>query len=88
MLDPNIKINTVTVRDGVCYVNLDGTFLSQTTNVSADVVIYSIVNSLVELSDINKVQFSVNGESEVTFKETMPLSEIYGRNLDILEQAE
>lgn len=88
MLDPNIKINTVTVRDGVCYVNLDGTFLSQTTNVSADIVIYSIVNSLVELSDINKVQFSVNGESEVTFKETMPLSEIYGRNLDLLEQAE
>lgn len=88
MLDPNIKINTVTARDGVCYVNLDGTFLSQTTNVSADVVIYSIVNSLVELSDINKVQFSVNGENEVTFKETMPLSEIYGRNLDLIEQAE
>ena len=88
MLDPNIKINTVTARDGVCYVNLDGTFLSQTTNVSAEVVIYSIVNSLVELSDINKVQFSVNGENEVTFKETMPLSEIYGRNLDLIEQAE
>nr|MBQ8251899.1 GerMN domain-containing protein [Lachnospiraceae bacterium] len=88
VLDPNIKINAVTVRDGVCYVNLDSTFLAQTTGVSAEVTIYSMVNSLVELSDVNKVQFSVNGENELTFKETMPLSEVYGRNLELVGEAE
>ncbi len=88
VLDPNVKIIAVTARDGICYVNFDSTFLAQTTEVSAETVIYSIVNSLAELSDINKVQFSVDGENEITFKETMPLSEVYGRNLEMIKEAE
>ena len=88
VMDAGIKVIAVTKRDGVCYVNLDSTFLSQTTNVSAEIMIYAMVNSLVELSDINKVQFFVDGENEITLKETMPLSETYGRNLELVEEAE
>ncbi len=59
------KILNVTVTDGVCYVNFDNTFLEQTTGVSSDVLLYSVVDSLTELDHINKVQILVNGSSTV-----------------------
>lgn len=84
-INPDTKLVSVMVSDGTCYVNFDSTFLTQLGNVNADVTIYSIVNSLVELSNINKVQFLINGETDILFKETMPLSETYERNLEIVE---
>ncbi len=86
VLNPQTEIVAVTVRDGVCYVNLDEDFLVSTSNANAEVVIYSITNSLVELNNVNKVQFFVNGENELIYKETMPLSEMYSRNLELVEE--
>ena len=48
-------------------------------NVSTDVAVYSIVNSLVELSNINKVQILINGEVPESFQTTT-----FERNLDIV----
>lgn len=86
VINPDTKVNSVVVKDGVCYVNLDSAFLTQIANVNADVTIYAIVNSLVELPDINKVQFSIDGDTDYSLKEIMPLSETYGRNLEIVEE--
>lgn len=69
VINPATKVLGVTVKDGTCYVNLDNGFLTQTYNVSAEVQIYSIVNSLVELSNINKVQIAVNGNTDMIFRE-------------------
>ena len=54
-------------KDGICYVNLDSSFLTVVNNVSTEVAVYSIVNPLVELDNINKVQILVNGEVPSTF---------------------
>ena len=70
-------------KDGICYVNLDDNFLMVVNNVSIDSAIYSITNSLVELSNINKVQILVNGEVPASF--TNPY---YERNLDIVTTLE
>lgn len=78
-INPNTKILSVMTRDGVCYVNLDENFLTVVNNVSTDVSIYSIVNSLIELSNINRVQILVNGEVPSSF----PASS-FERNLDIV----
>ncbi len=86
VINPETKVIAVTVRDGVCYVNLDTNFLTQVGNANAEVTIYSITNSLAELSNINKVQFYVNGENEIMYREIMPLSEIYTRNLELVEE--
>ena len=83
-INPDTKVVSVTVKDGTCYVNLDDTFLTQVYSTSAEVTIYSLVNSLVELPDINKVQVSVSGKTDVALQETMPLSKIYERNLEII----
>ena len=82
-INPNTKIVNVMTKDGICYVNLDENFLTVVNNVSTDVSVYSIVNSLVELSNINKVQILINGEVPPSFS-----SVAYERNLDIVTTPE
>lgn len=82
-INPDTKIIGVMTKDGVCYVNLDDTFLTVVNNVSIELAIYSIVNSLAELNNINKVQILINGEVPASF--TTPMFE---RNLDVVTTLE
>lgn len=79
------KLVNVSVLDGVCFVNLDEGFLNQNYEVAESIVIYSIVDSLVELPSINKVQISVNGDSDMVYRDKYDLSVMYDRNLDYLD---
>lgn len=83
-INPNTKVLSISVKDGICYVNFDENFLTQIYSVSSDVAIYSIVNSLAELTHVNKVQISVNGETDIMFRESVSLSTIFERNLDLV----
>lgn len=85
-INPETKIVSVNVKDGICYVNLDSAFLTQIYNVTSDVTIYSIANSLVELANVNKVQIAINGDTNVSYKENMSLSTVFERNLELVEQ--
>lgn len=85
MINPETKVISVTVNDRICYVNLDENFLNQPYNVTSDVTIYSITNSLVELPNINKVQISINGETALFYKESVSLTTVFERNLDLVE---
>lgn len=84
-MDKQTRILGVTIKDRICYVNLDEGFLVQMSNVSPEVTIYSLVNSLVELNTVDKVQISINGETNVIFRETYPLSTVFEKNTDIVE---
>lgn len=84
VVNPTTKIVSVTTKDGICYVNLSEDFLSQPYNTSADVTVYSITNSLVELSNVNKVQITVNGNTDISYREKINLNSIFERNLDLL----
>ena len=53
---------------------------------SAEVTLYAIVNSLVELPGVNRVQISVDGETAIDYKETINLNNVLERNLDIVER--
>jgi len=83
-LNPGTKVLGVTINDGTCYVNLDETFLTQLSNATAEVVIYSIANSMVELSNVNKVQISVEGETDILYRETISLNSTFERDLDLV----
>ena len=83
-ISKDTKINSVNVKDGVCYVDFDPSFLNEPYNVTAEVAIYSLVNSIVELTDVNKVVLSVNGEASFTFMD-FTISGPYERNLDLME---
>lgn len=86
VINPNTKIINVSVKDGICYVNLDETFLIQIHNVSSEVTIYAIVNSLVELNNVNRVQISINGVEDIMYRETFHLTTVFERNLDLVEK--
>lgn len=79
------KLMTVSVVDGVCYVSLDETFKNQDYKVNEAIVIYSIVNSLSELSTISKVQISINGDTSGVYRDSFRLEDMYERNLDYVE---
>lgn len=86
VLGSDVEIINVTTQDGTCYVNLNEAFLNPTLNVSNDVYLYSIVNSLAEVGTVNKVQFLINSESDVIFRESVDLNTQFTRNLDIVEE--
>lgn len=81
-INPNTKIINVTTKDGICYVNMDENFLTVPDNVSMEAAVYSIVNSLAELSNINKVQILVNGEVPTT--SAIFQNSTFERNLDMV----
>ena len=84
-INPKCKAFSTTVTDGICYVNLDPEFLNVTDAVvTPEVTIYSIVNSLVELPNINKVSISIDGDNSTVYREIIPLSTVFERNLDIM----
>ncbi|MCH5268852.1 MAG: GerMN domain-containing protein [Lachnospiraceae bacterium] len=79
-------LNKVTVKEHTCYVDFTEEFLEKPDNITAEVAVYSVVNTLIELPDVNKVQFSINGEQELLYNNTIRFGEVFSRNLDIVEQ--
>lgn len=82
-LAADTRINNITTKDGVCYVDFSEAMISEQT-IDEEVSIYSIVNSLSELAHITKVQISVNGSTDVKYG-TIDLSKPLSRNLNIVE---
>ena len=78
------KIISVTVAEGVCYVNLDTSFYNQNAEIKEEVVLYSIVNSLTELKGINKVQIAVNGDTKGKCRYTYELSKMYEADKNLI----
>ncbi len=79
---------SVTVKDGICYVNFDSEFLTSAHDIKPEITIYSIVNSLIEGTAVNKVQIMVNGDKNVMYMNTIDLSQPLQQNLDLIEHAE
>jgi len=82
------KLLNISVKDGTCYVNLNEKLQNLNAGLTEDVVIYSIVNSLTELSTINKVQISVNGETNMVLRESRSLDKLYERNPELIAAKE
>ena len=64
------KLNSLTIRDHVCYVDFSKEFMNMQADVSSGVVVYSIVNTLSNLKDVESVKFLINGESNEKFPDT------------------
>lgn len=84
-ISPGTKLINSTVKDGVCYLTFDTALTTVVNNVTTDVTIYSIVNSLVELSNINKVQIFIEGSTGGKFRDKYELSTVFERNLSLVE---
>ncbi len=74
----------ISVTDNVCYVNFDGAFLNNSLGGREELPIYSIVNSLTQLTTVNRVQFSVNGSPTVMFRDVLSLDTLFEQNMDLV----
>lgn len=77
-------VQKTAIREGVCYVYLNKDFMNKLPNITDEVAIYSVVNSLCEMSTINKVQFMIDGATVPTYREKVDFDGFFERNLDIV----
>ena len=68
--------------------NLDAAFLNNTLNVKEYIPVYSIVDSLTELSTVNRVQIRINGSQEALFRDSLSLNTTFERNYEYIEGGE
>ena len=80
------KLLNISIKDNICYVNLDEGFLGTGCNVIESIPVYSIVNSLIENTDAQKVQISINGETNRMFRESINFDTIFEKNEGLIEQ--
>ena len=85
-VSPNAKILRVQNQDGICFVNLSKEFISKSPSspITDEVIVYSIVNSLTEISRVKKVQFLIESEKETQLLGEIDLSSPFERNNDII----
>ncbi len=84
VLPKELVVDMVYTKDGVCYVDFDESITKTVRTVSTELMLYSIVNSLSELSYVTNVQFSVEGEGEMKLYNEYDISGSFSRNLDLV----
>lgn len=83
-INPNANLLSVTTKDKICYVNFDSTFLTGAYDILPELTVYSIVNSLVEGTEAEQVQITINGESNAEYMNAVDLSQPLSENRDLL----
>ena len=89
------KVLSVSVKDHICYVNLDKGFLDTTNVMNPELPVYAIVNTIIEGSSIGRVQILIDGKKpNVNYmgkisleKAAFPKPEYCGRGVVREEQA-
>lgn len=79
------KVIKTSIKDGICYIDLNKKFLDGVEGVKDEVVIYSIVNSLVELPTVSQVQFTIEGERVAKYRETIDFDGFFERRLELVK---
>lgn len=82
------KLINVSVADGICYVSMDEIFLNQNQEITEQVVLFSIVDSLTELSNVEKVQVSINGDTSGKCRYTYDFATMYEADYSIVQGGE
>lgn len=84
VLDKGTELISVDTEEDICFVNLHDSFIEKNDRGKEKLAVYSIVNSLTELENINRVQFLINGKKIHKFGD-MDISGIYTRNEEIID---
>ncbi len=83
-ISPDVKINTIAVKNGICYVGVDTALVDKPVDVAEETILYSVVNTLTSLPGVSKVQISINGETDRALRSTIRLDEAYSYNEEIV----
>ncbi len=79
------QIISVSSANGICYVNLTQTFVTNALNIGEKLPIYSIVNSVTDnCRDISAVQIAVDGDSNLVFRTETDLSKPFTPDMSLV----
>ena len=82
-LPSDTRIVGVSVADGIAYVNLGKQFVDEALPVDAQIPIYSIVNSLIDVGNVSQVQISINGDTSLLFKDKVDMNQLFQVNHEL-----
>ena len=78
------EILGVEVSDDVCYVDFSSAFSDSVIDIPVNTMIYSVVNSLLDTASADKVQISVEGDTEATLSDGTSLYSLFSKNTDLV----
>ena len=85
---PTIPQNTdilgVEVSDDVCYVDFSSAFSDSGVDIPVNTMIYSVVNSLLDTTSADKVQISIEGNTEAVLSDGTSLYSLFSKNADLV----
>lgn len=87
-LSADIEVNKVSVKEGICYVDLNETFLERVEGQSFQLNIYSIVNTLTHMPGITRVQFLIDGEIFDGTVEGIRIDGLFEKNMSLVYRPE
>ncbi len=73
-LSSSTQVRSIHISDGVCTVDFNQAFLTPVEEVPYELTVYSVVNTLCELSSISQVQITVEGEAVTAAPSNMDLT--------------
>lgn len=84
----NTEILNVTIADRICYVAFDRVFSSYALDVSEQIPIYSVVNSLLDALEADKVQITVGDSDKLdTFRDKMAMYRFYEKDDTLVSES-
>ncbi len=85
-IPPETKLLGVSVKDGICYVNMNEGFLAELPLITPEQTVYSLVNSIIEGGNCKQVQILINGDTNVQLRGEIDLSKPFEKNVEIVEE--
>lgn len=82
IMPDTVQIQNLYVQNGICHINFSTDFNKAAESiVQPEVTLYAIVNSICATCDqISGVQFEINGESDVMFRDKVDLNQVFTMN--------
>ena len=81
------EILGVSLRDRICYVNVSEALRNGETLVPDRLMIYSIVNTLCALQNVDKVQITVNGVADISFSDGLTINAPLEADFSLVEES-
>lgn len=80
------KLLGVSVKDNICYVNLNEGFLAELPSVNPELRVYSLVNSVIEGGNCNQVQILINGAPNVALNDSLTFEKPFREDMKMVEE--
>ncbi len=86
VLPPYVELLNVYTHNGICFIDFSSEFLTMPIKegLNERLVVYAIVNSLVELDHVSTVQILINGNVVSDFKGNFSMNRLFEKNYSLI----